>query len=136
MYLINSRDLSERRRAEARLRKMVEATAAPLLLVDPGGTIVFANPAAAVLFGRPAAALQGSPLGLPVNDARPAEVQIPQPDGMRRAAEMQFAAAELEGREVLVVSLHDLTERKALRERASSTSRATTRSPGCRTARC
>ena len=47
VYLINSRDLSERRRAEARLRKIVEATAAPLLLVDPGGTIVFANPAAA-----------------------------------------------------------------------------------------
>ncbi len=117
VYLINSRDLSERRRAEARLRKIVEATAAPLLLVDPGGTIVFANPAAAALFGRPAAALQGSPLGLPVNDARPAEVQIPQPDGTRRAAEMQFAAAELEGREVLVVSLHDLTERKRYESR-------------------
>jgi diguanylate cyclase (GGDEF)-like protein/PAS domain S-box-containing protein len=117
VYLINSRDLSERRRGEARLRKIVEATAAPLLLVDPGGTIVFANPAAAFLFGRPAAALQGSPLGLPVNDARPAEVQIPQPDGARRAAEMQFAAAELEGREVLVVSLHDLTERKRYESR-------------------
>jgi diguanylate cyclase (GGDEF)-like protein/PAS domain S-box-containing protein len=121
VYLINSRDLSERRRAEARLRKMVEATAAPLLLVDPGGTIVFANPAAAALFGRPAAALQGSPLGLPLGspaiDGRPAEVQIPQPDGARRAAEMQFAAAELEGREVLVVSLHDLTERKRYESR-------------------
>ncbi|HWV89124.1 MAG TPA: PAS domain S-box protein, partial [Burkholderiales bacterium] len=117
VYLINSRDLSERRRAEARLRKMVEATAAPLLLVDPGGTIVFANPAAAFLFGRPAAALQGSPLGLPVNEARPAEVQIPQPDGTRRPAEMQFAAAELEGRDVLVVSLHDLTERKRYESR-------------------
>jgi diguanylate cyclase (GGDEF)-like protein/PAS domain S-box-containing protein len=117
VYLINSRDLSERRRAEARLRKMVEATAAPLLLVDPGGTIVFANPAAAALFGRPAAALQGSPLGLPVIDGRAAEVQIPQPDGARRAAEMQFAAAELEGRDVLVVSLHDLTERKRYESR-------------------
>ena len=117
VYLINSRDLSERRRGEVRLRKIVEATAAPLLLVDPGGTIVFVNPAAAALFGRPAAALQGSPLGLPVSDARPAEVQIPQPDGTRRAAEMQFAAAELEGRDVLVVSLHDLTERKRYESR-------------------
>ena len=52
-----------------------------------------------------------------MNDARPAEVQIPQPDGTRRAAEMQFAAAELEGRDVLVVSLHDLTERKRYESR-------------------
>ena len=121
VYLINSRDLSERRRAEVRLRKTVEATAAPLMLVDPGGTIVFANPAAAALFGRPASALPGSPLGLPLgspaSDGRPAEVQIPQPDGTRRAAEMQFAAAELEGRDVLVVSLHDLTERKRYESR-------------------
>ncbi len=117
--VINSRDVTDRRRAEramaeseARLRKIVEATAAPLLVVDRGGMILFANPAAAALFGRPAAELEGSPLGLPVAEGGRAEVQIPQPDGGTRPAETQFAPAELEGREVLVVSLHDLTERK------------------------
>jgi diguanylate cyclase (GGDEF)-like protein/PAS domain S-box-containing protein len=117
--LVISRDISERRRAEraiaeseARLRRIVEAAATPLLLVEPDGTTLFANPAAAALFGCRAAELEGAPLGLPLLDGRPADVEIPLPGGGVRAAEMRFTPTELEGRPLLVVSLHDLSERK------------------------
>ena len=117
--LVISRDLTDRKRAEravaeseARLRSIVEATAQPLLLVGPDGITLFANPAAAALFGRSTAALEGAPFGLPLTDGRPADVDILLPDGTILPAEMQFATTELQGREVLVVSLHDLSERK------------------------
>ena len=136
VYLINSRDLSERRRAEARLRKMVEATAAPLLLVDPGGAIVFANPAAAALFGRPAAALQGSPLGLPVNDGacgRGADSAARRRAARRRDAVRRGRTRRARRAGGVAARPH---RAQALREPHRAPRRATTRSPGCRTARC
>ena len=122
--LVIVRDLTDRRRAEravaeseARLRSIVQATAQPLLLVDPeGGTTVFANPAAGQLFGRSAAELEGAPLGLPIAEGRPADIAIVLPNGGIRPAEMQFARTELQGREVLVVSMHDLSERRRYEE--------------------
>jgi diguanylate cyclase (GGDEF)-like protein/PAS domain S-box-containing protein len=114
-----SRDVTDRKRAEramaeseARLRSIVFASAEPLLLIDGEGRTLFANPAAAALFGRSVEAMTGTQLGLPLAAGRPAEVDIVIPGGGVRPAEMQFAATELDGRPVLVVSLHDLSERK------------------------
>ncbi|HYG56223.1 MAG TPA: EAL domain-containing protein, partial [Burkholderiales bacterium] len=117
--LVISRDITDRKRAEraiaeseARLRSIVEASAEPLLLVDPDGTMLFANPAAASLFDRPLEKLQGTPLGLPLGHGRPVDVEIMLPGGHVRPVEMQFAPTELNGKPMLVVSLHDLSERK------------------------
>ncbi|HVL35957.1 MAG TPA: PAS domain S-box protein, partial [Burkholderiales bacterium] len=117
--LVISRDITERKRAEritaeseARLKGIVQATAEPLLLIDPQGNTLFANPAAATLFGRRIEELEGAPLGLPLADGRPADVEIVLPGGAIRPAEMQVASTEVEGKPVLVVSLHDLSERK------------------------
>jgi diguanylate cyclase (GGDEF)-like protein/PAS domain S-box-containing protein len=100
------------RESESRLRGIVQGTLAPLLVVTREGEIVFANPAAAEVLGREPAALPGLPLGLPLANGRPADVDILLPNGDTRAAEMQFAATDFDGREVLVVSLHDLSERR------------------------
>ena len=105
-------DVNARRQAENALLGIVQATAAPLLVVDREGKTLFANPAAGVLFGRPVAELENTFLGLPLTDSRPTQVEVKLPDGSSRTTEMQFVAAELGGRGVLVVSLHDLSERK------------------------
>jgi diguanylate cyclase (GGDEF)-like protein/PAS domain S-box-containing protein len=114
-----SRDITQQRLAEdrireseERLRRIVEATPAPLLLVTESGEVVFANPAAGHVLGRDPAGLSGEPLGLPLTDGRAADVELALPSGELRSAEIRFARTELGGRALLVVSLHDLSERK------------------------
>lgn len=60
--------------SEARLRSLFENSPAPILLVDPGGTVRAANQAASTLFARPRSALVGTPLAELVGEAAAAEM--------------------------------------------------------------
>lgn len=52
-------DMTERRRADARFRKVVDAAPSAMLLVDPQGRIVMANKCALALFDYPAETMMG-----------------------------------------------------------------------------
>jgi diguanylate cyclase (GGDEF)-like protein/PAS domain S-box-containing protein len=117
--VVNFRDVTERKQAEEqlaaselRLRRILEVNAEPTLLTDAQGIILLANAAAGELLGRSESTLAGSPLGLPLVGDRPAEVEIIRPDGEQRAAELRYARAVIGEQASLVVSLHDLSERK------------------------
>jgi len=105
------------RESELRFRRVLEVNAEPTLLTDEQGIIVLANAAAAELLGRAETSLPGSPLGLPVGDGRPVEVELMRPGGELRTAEMRFARARIGDQATLVVSLHDLSERKKYESR-------------------
>ncbi len=114
-----ARDITERKQAEkrlvdseTRLRRILEVNAEPTLLTDERGSILLANAAAAELLGRGEPTLAGSPLGLPLDSGRPAEVEVIRPDGELRTAEMRSARTRIGDSEMVVVSLHDLSERK------------------------
>ncbi|MBI3568575.1 MAG: PAS domain-containing protein [Gemmatimonadetes bacterium] len=56
----------QRRHAEQNLQAILGATLSAIMMIDPGGRIVYANEAAARVIGRPRADIEGSPL----DDAR------------------------------------------------------------------
>lgn len=125
-----ARDITVRRRAEEELRRLaqqlqareenlrtlIERQADGVVVVDRQGCILFVNPAAQRLLGRPAEALQGEPLGLPLVTGELTEVNLVRPDGTLITAEMRVVEMEWSGILALVVSMHDITERKRAEE--------------------
>lgn len=109
---------------EERLRTIVNSVSDGILLVDGRGIIHFANPAAADLFDRAAEKLAGKPLGLPLPDKGSIEVEIEATSGKVRHAIMQARETAWQGRKLYTVSLHDVTENKALERRLQQINRA------------
>ena len=107
-----SRRAGEAPSDEERFRRLIEADADGMLVVDPDGTIGFANPAACDLLGRPASDLVGRSFGLPIVPGETAEIDIRRPDGEARVAEMRSAATMWQGRPSHLATLRDITERK------------------------
>jgi two-component system, sensor histidine kinase len=92
---------------------LVETSLTGMVLVDREGLVLYANPAAEKLFGRDRKELAGSQFGFPLVTEETAELLIPRQGGLA-TAEMQVAEVQWDGRAAYLVSLHDITERKAL----------------------
>ncbi|WP_158268888.1 PAS domain S-box protein [Pseudomonas mangrovi] len=109
------RDISERKRAEAALqhreemfRKLLDDTRDPLLVVDHDGGLRYANPAARQLFESSGQMPQH--FSLPADNQELFEWTLPD---RLRDVEIHRSHTEWEGEPVNLLSLRDITERKA-----------------------
>lgn len=91
---------------------MVEASADGIVAVDERGIIRLANPAAEMLFARSSGDLVGSAFGAPTVAHQTSEIDLIQPDGSIRVAEMRVTATTLHGEHIHVAALRDVTRRK------------------------
>jgi len=109
-----------RRRADAGLRTILDASADGVVVVDQDGIVCFANPAAEQLFSRRAEELIGHVFGFPLVADATAELDVLRPSGATCVVEMRVVAIEWAGRPAHLATLRDVTERKqAEAERAA-----------------
>lgn len=105
------------RASEVRLRNVVTSNLDGMVVIGQDNKVLFANPAAGQLLGFDHEKLVGGPFGLPLNIG---EINIPCQEGGMCVAEMRLVTIEWEGKQALLASLRDITERKlaenALRE--------------------
>ncbi|HSO93528.1 MAG TPA: ATP-binding protein [Candidatus Dormibacteraeota bacterium] len=112
------------------LRELVEGTADGILVVDGAGLIVHANRAAATMLGLPPTQLDGSPFGVPLVAGEKTEIEVRLKNGTVGTRELRVSRTSLNGDEVFLVSLRDVTEQRQLeiaQERARSEAEATAR---------
>ncbi len=88
----------------------------PTLIVGANGKISLANAAACRLFGRDRADLVGAPFESPVPPVEKAELCIHQPGGREITAEAQAVAIDWQGQPAWLISLHDITGHKQIKE--------------------
>ncbi|HVU22685.1 MAG TPA: PAS domain S-box protein [Opitutus sp.] len=107
-----ARRKAELEQSEIRIRRIIDASADAMLIVDPTGLVHFANPTAAAMFGRPIGDLVGQSFGFPVTTGQVTELDVRRHDGELGVAEMRVVAIDWDGRPAFLVSLHDVTERR------------------------
>lgn len=100
------------RRREQAYRQLLIDTRDALLVVASDGSIRYANPAAEQLLKGGLAELQNHKLPLPACDAHLLEWALPLPEG-EVDVEIHSAETDWEGEQARLLSLRDITERKA-----------------------
>ncbi len=93
---------------------LLQECASALLMVDPDGIVRFANPEAESLLGVPEGSLAGAPFALELNNEAREEVLLDGPDGRQVHAEVRIVETEHGGVPMRVVTLQDMTLRRAL----------------------
>jgi PAS domain S-box-containing protein len=116
--VVNCRHITDRketeealRASEQRLRRIIEANADAIIVVDAEGNIQMTNPAAEQLFGRPTDQLVDVPFGYPLAHGSRVEMDISTPDGRHVIAEMSAVEITWEGRPAFLASLRNVTRR-------------------------
>jgi GAF domain-containing protein len=100
--------------SEQRLRKIIDQNSIAIFVLDMKGIILFANPSAAEMFGRRVDELLGEAFGFPVQVEEKVEITIAHAGSHDLSAEMDITQTTWEeGQPVYLVSLHDITARKA-----------------------
>jgi len=109
--------------SEQNLRRILEANADGIVIVDGEGMVSYANPAAEALFGRRPGELVGSEFGFPLVLGETTEVDLVRPDmqgngeaAAPAVAEIRTVPIEWEGKRACLASLRDITERKRAAE--------------------
>ncbi|MCG5501160.1 sensor domain-containing protein [Ectothiorhodospira lacustris] len=92
--------------------QMVEQASDAILLLNAQGIIQYANQAAAHLFGTPVEQLRGEIFGFVVSPDEPMEIEIAHASRGILSADLRAVPMRMEGWEVSVVYLRDITERK------------------------
>lgn len=103
--------------SQATIRHVVDQLADGVVVVDERGTIRFANRAALAMFGRGANDLVGHDFGVPITDADTAEIEVIAAGREPVTAELRVAMTEWEGERARLVSLRDVSDRKAAESR-------------------
>lgn len=98
---------------EQSFRKLLIDTRDALLLVDDEGAVRYANPAAEQLFGATQQQLQQQRLDISKESERLYEWSAPTPDGKQVQVEVHRSLTNWEGSQVNLLSLRDITDRKA-----------------------
>ena len=105
------------RSSEARFQSLIENSTDATLVISRDGTVRYANPAAAALFGRTPDALTGQPFGFPVGGQEATMLEIFDPQGSFRMAEMRLTTMDWEKEEVTLATLRDVSEQVAAARR-------------------
>jgi signal transduction histidine kinase len=100
----------------AALRRVVEASADVILILDKAGAVRFVNFGAEDMYGRCAADLV-TQAGTFIVQAGTVDIDIPLPDGTLRTAEVRAVEIEWDDEPSTLVLLHDITGRKRASER-------------------
>ncbi|WP_080655032.1 PAS domain S-box protein [Bradyrhizobium japonicum] len=108
---------------QSETRFLIEKNADGIIVVDDLGTVLFANPAAERIFGRSAEALTNSPLGLPFITGDMTEIAIPQPSGDLVEAEIRTVETTWGHRSARLVSIRDVSARRAIEEKLRHTAK-------------
>lgn len=85
-----------------------------VIVLNSEGKILYANPAAERLFVKPSEALVGRRFGFPVIAGESSEIDLIQPGRAPVTVEMRAASFHMDGQDVLLVSLRDITERRQM----------------------
>nr|WP_277882662.1 GAF domain-containing protein [Oscillatoria sp. FACHB-1406] len=116
-----SQEIAERTRAELalreseeQLRRVINNNAYGVIVCTGEGFVRFINPAAELIFGRSATELLGVELGMPLPDSEANELPIYRPQGDRVVVEMRSVEINWEGETANLISMMDITERKAV----------------------
>lgn len=102
----------EARRREQSFRKLLNDTRDAVLVVDNSGVICYANPAAEMLFDASQQQLLQQHLELPHISEELFEWILPTQTGSEVTVEIHLAETDWEGRQVRLLSLRDVSERK------------------------
>lgn len=103
----------ELREASESLESVLNGLADAVLIVAPDNTVRYANDTCKTLFGRDRAELIDKPFALPASVETTNDVQVLQPDGTIRDAELRGTALDYLGEPCVLVALRDISSRKA-----------------------
>ena len=93
---------------------LLQECASAIMMVDPDGIVRFANPEAEQLLGVPEGSLTGAPFALEVNKDSREEIVLDGPEGRLVHAEIRMVETEHGDVPMRVVTLQDVSLRKAL----------------------
>ncbi|MBR0809899.1 response regulator [Bradyrhizobium diazoefficiens] len=102
---------------QTEMRFLIEKNADGIIVVDESGMVLFANPAAEGIFGRSSGSLIGSPIGIPFVTGDTTEITIHKPGDGQIDAEIRVVETSWDQRPARLVSLRDISARRALEER-------------------
>ena len=106
------------------LRNLIQSNADGMLVVDTQGVTRFVNPAAEVLLGRAGDTLLNEPFGFPIIAGEKTEVDVQSHTAKPLVAELRTAEITWEGHQAFLISLRDITDRKALERSLQSRTEA------------
>ncbi len=104
------------RDSEAQLHRVIQSNAYGIVVCDRDGRINFANAAATDLFGRPVDDLLDFELGIPIPSGDRSEICLIHPQGQQCVVEMRSVEINWYGHTAYLLSLMDITERKAIEQ--------------------
>jgi len=130
------RDITDRRRAEAKFRSFLESAPDAVVIIDPDGQIAIVNAQTQALFGYPRAELVGQPMEMLLPERfrethrghRAGYAAQPRPrsmgagldlfgrrrDGSEFPIDISLAPLETEGGQLLAAAIRDVTDRRRL----------------------
>jgi two-component system cell cycle sensor histidine kinase/response regulator CckA len=112
LALVLRRTVESLHAAQARLNRIVERSADGILVLGSDSRIRFANPEGRRVFEDASESLVGTPFGLPLLREGVGELDVVA-GGRQRIIEMRAVEIEWGGEPARLVSLHDVTQRKA-----------------------
>ncbi|MBF0549457.1 MAG: response regulator [Deltaproteobacteria bacterium] len=104
------------RTAQARLAVIIVNNSDGIIIVDSHGVIRLVNHAAVALLGWQETDIIGTAFGYPVAAGAIAELDVVQVNGRHLVVEMRTTETEWEDEKAFLVSLRDMTERKAMEQ--------------------
>src|SRR4030042_20170 len=109
----NSQEISK---LHVNLLKILENSTDATVGVSETGYKLFTNPAVGSLFGRNPKELLNQSFQYPLAGGKTSEIEINRPDSKKTIAEMNVVSIVWEGRPARLVSMHNITKRKAMEE--------------------
>jgi len=101
------------RLSERSFRNIINNSADAIIVTDQAGSILFANPAAEAFFGWTSQELLGKNFEYPIDVGRTAEMEVTRKRGGKAVAELRAVETTWQGKAARLVSLRDITARKA-----------------------
>jgi len=101
------------RLSEKNFRNIINKNADAIVVTDENSLILFVNPAAETLFGWSSEELLGKPFEHSISIDQTSEIEIARKHGGKAGAELRITETTWQGKSAYLVSLRDITRRKA-----------------------